>query len=263
MNESAEFHQQEGDDSHGGRSLRALAFLVLENFVYFTWIVLRPFVYLFVFIGVPVLLWFSVTEFNSSRYQSKIFSFVSRYLTYRVKDGPSSLIRFPDYGPYDKRLGYAMMPDMISRLEKEDYEIVRQAEFSPMHARLVDLGIFPMYREKFEAGLRITDYHDRLMYEARFPKRLYRRFSDIPSVVVNTLLLIEDRKLLRVDQPHYNPSIEWGRFGKAVSDLLLSKLFPEHDVHGGSTLATQKEKFRHSSEGITFAPKDLFFGLGS
>lgn len=248
-----------GETKKGESSVESERFRVadlLHQLTFYIWLTLRPLVMLIIFAGLPVLLWFSVNEFDSSRYQSQMFSFIGRYLTFRIKEGPAEAIRFPEHGPYDRRFGYSRLPEMLDRLKADGFRIARQAELSPLHARLIDMGVFPLYREKFEGGLRITDYQDGLMFESRHPKRLYRRFSDIPSVIVNTLLYIEDRKLLRADQPHYNPSIEWTRFGKAISDLLLSKIFSEHDVHGGSTLATQKEKFRHSSEGITFSPRD-------
>jgi membrane peptidoglycan carboxypeptidase len=68
---------------------------------------------------------------------------------------------------------------------------------------------------------------------------------------VNTLLFIENRQVLDERHPNYNPAVEWDRFGKALLDLAYSRMAPEHPVSGGSTLATQLEKMRHSPGGRT------------
>ena len=69
--------------------------------------------------------------------------------------------------------------------------------------------------------------------------------------MVDSLLFIENRELLAADVPTKNPAVEWDRFAKAVVDQLIRRVDPEHDAAGGSTLATQIEKYRHSPEGRT------------
>ena len=48
-----------------------------------------------------------------------------------------------------------------------------------------------------------------------------------------------------------NPAVEWGRLGKATLEYGTSKLYSGSRSAGGSTLATQMEKFRHSPGGRT------------
>ena len=70
------------------------------------------------------------------------------------------------------------------------------------------------------------------------------------------LLFIEDRQLLDPDAVRRNPAVEWDRLGRAVLDLGISVFNSNHHVQGGSTLATQMEKFRHSPRGLTKNPRE-------
>lgn len=72
-------------------------------------------------------------------------------------------------------------------------------------------------------------------------------YSALPSFTQR----LEDRELLSSPSPTKNPAIEWDRFAKAAFDQFLSRLDPDHDSPGGSTLATQIEKYRHSPGGRT------------
>ena len=76
--------------------------------------------------------------------------------------------------------------------------------------------------------------------------------------MVNTLLYIENRELLDAAHPTRNPAVEWGRLGKAVVEQGIKILDPDYDAPGGSTLATQIEKYRHSPGGITASFNEKF-----
>src|SRR6185295_5664927 len=72
----------------------------------------------------------------------------------------------------------------------------------------------------------------------------------IPPVLVRSLLFIENRELLDEATPRRNPALEWDRLLRALWTATGS------GGPGGSTLATQIEKFRHSPEGITSSPRE-------
>ena len=95
------------------------------------------------------------------------------------------------------------------------------------------------------------DSHDRELFSQRFPERIYPDYDAIPPVVAKMLLFIENRHLLNEDAPCQNPAIEWERLVKAVFDVVVGQFDKSRNVAGGSTLATQLEKFRHSQNGIT------------
>jgi hypothetical protein len=85
---------------------------------------------------------------------------------------------------------------------------------------------------------------------------LFERYEDVPPLIVESLLFIEDRELLQAGSPRHNPALNWERLSKAwllyggrVAGLPLA-------IEGGSTLATQIEKFRHSPGGRTSSPLD-------
>jgi membrane peptidoglycan carboxypeptidase len=80
---------------------------------------------------------------------------------------------------------------------------------------------------------------------------------------VNSLLFVEDRELLDSSQPNRNPAIDWGRFGHALLDQ-GARIFNRHQLQpGGSTLATQIEKFRHSPDGRTATPPEKLRQIAS
>jgi membrane peptidoglycan carboxypeptidase len=191
-------------------------------------------------------------EVQTSRYQARYLSAISKQLNSVLKSGHSTAIRYPDHGPYDQRLGYTLLSDQISRLETSGYTITTQASISPMMSRLVDdYGLFPIYQEKTQAGLRIVDQTNRTLFSAVYPVHGYPEFNAIPPLVLNTLLFIENRELLDETHKNINPAVEWDRLGFAALQMMARKLGADINVPGGSTLATQLEKYRHSPDGYT------------
>jgi len=189
-------------------------------------------------------------EARTSWLQSRLFSMVARRLTFGFEEVPGAATRYPGEGPYDLRLGYARLPRYLERLAPE-FEVVRQARLSPIHARLVDLGIFPIYDEKVTAGLRVVDRNGRELLALAYPQRVYDDFPSIPPLVVRTLLFIENRELLDERHPRRNPAVEWDRLARALLEKGVEPLRPSRRVAGGSTVATQLEKLRHSPGGRT------------
>lgn len=202
-------------------------------------------------------------ELKTSRWQAYFLSRVAGNIQTQIVRRGSSRIRFPKEGPYDTRLGYTQIGEISKRLQNTGYSITRQAQISTDHAWLIDHGIFPIYDEKYQAGLDLLGRDGGVLYQARYPGRVYQDFFKMPEPIIQALLFIEDRHVLTNDSPYYNPAIEWDRFFKAFLDVLVSKFYPSHDVQGGSTLATQTEKFRHSREGRTQGIKDKLLQMAT
>lgn len=190
-------------------------------------------------------------ELRSSHYQARFFAAMASKATYTVGAGPSPAIRFPHSAPYDDRLGYADLPARLKQLAARDFEIFSQARISTGMADIVDAGYFAPYAEKTQAGLTVLDCRKQLLYSERYPKRGYARFDDVPPLLIDSLLFIENRELLDTQQPRRNPAVEWSRLANAVLSTAKSTMTGEGRSPGGSTLATQMEKYRHSSEGRT------------
>ncbi len=201
---------------------------------------------------VGVVIW----EAHTWSIQSRLFSAQARKLTYEVRPGPSPAIRFPNAGPYDDRLGYSRLPSLLRHLTAAGFEIESQARFSRRLTHAVDRGLFPPYREKPQAGLRILDKTDAALYEAQYPAQVYPTFGSIPQPVVSSILFIENRELLDLRQPRRNPAIEWDRLALATFQYLRGVKDPDARGAGGSTLATQLEKARHSPDGRTRSAGD-------
>ncbi len=190
-------------------------------------------------------------EIHTSRYQARYLSEIAKQLSFKLNPGQSKSIHYPSYGPYDQRFGYTLIPDSIVRLEKTGFNISAQASSSPMMDKLSGYGLFPIYQEKTRAGLSIKDYRNNIIFSTIYPSRGYQRFEAIPPLVLQTLLFIENRELLDDKNSTLNPAVEWDRFGFAALLMMANKLGISDSVPGGSTLATQIEKYRHSANGYT------------
>ncbi|HEV7929174.1 MAG TPA: transglycosylase domain-containing protein, partial [Nitrosospira sp.] len=194
-------------------------------------------------------------EAESSAYQARHLTRLLQDVHWEMKPGRSDL-RLAQAGPYDIRLGYSRLPELLQSLTKHGFEVQAQARVSPQMKELVEQGLFIPYPEKSQAGLEITAGGGEPLYRATFPGRVYDRFESVPSVVADSLLFIENRDLLDLAHPKKNPAIDWTRLGKAVLDKSIQFFSAEHDVPGGSTLATQIEKYRHSPNGLTMSTED-------
>jgi membrane peptidoglycan carboxypeptidase len=191
------------------------------------------------------------SEVRSSKLQAREFTRLARDLTYTVKPGASDAILYPGDGPFDKRLGYSSLGEFLPRLIKRDYRITEQSRFSPDLLAYVQRGFFVPYEEKSQSGLTIADCRGDALYQFTYPQQLYPTFASIPPVVVNSLLFIENRDLLNPLQPLANPAVDWPRFLKAAVSQVAKIVGIPGQSAGGSTLATQLEKYRHSPDGLT------------
>lgn len=202
-------------------------------------------------------------EAQTSSLQAKYISRYAAKLRFWVEDGESPAIIFPKKGPYDFRLGYVQLPTILGKLKERNMVITRQGRFSPELAEYARHGFYIPFNEKSQAGLHILDCNQQTMYRMVNPRRVYNSFDDIPPAVVQALLFIENRDLLSERYPKVNPAVDWGRFSKAVLIKAGEAVNINLPSMGGSTLATQTEKFRHSDNGITSSIKDKLIQMAS
>ena len=192
-----------------------------------------------------------ILELRTSWLEAHILSAIARRATFSVKPGPSSAVERSARGPYDRRLGFFELPEFIRHLEAHGFQIEAQARNSSVERALGRFGLFPVYHEGDQAGLRILDHDGQRLYSSLYPQQVYPDFKSIPHLIVATLLYIENREMLESSHPYRNPAIQWGRLSRAMVDLAIHKLDDKHALIGGSTLATQLEKMRHSPGGRT------------
>lgn len=226
---------------------RRVWFLLLPLFIIFTAVVLVGGYY----------------EIQTSTLQAKFISRYAAKLRYRLADGPSDKIVFPQKGPYDIRLGYVQLPFLLEKLQQRGMVISRQVRFNQSLRNYAKMGFYIPYNEKSQAGLQILDATNESMYRVINPQRVYNDFFDIPYKNIQTLLYIENRELLSDKFPKINPAVDWGRFGKALIVQAGELVNINMPSMGGSTLATQTEKFRHSDNGMTFSAVDKLIQMAS
>ncbi|MGQ4880061.1 transglycosylase domain-containing protein [Billgrantia sp. LNSP4103-1] len=218
--------------------------------------------YLYLGLGILLLLFgvslatLLVAEAKTSHFQAQELSRYATTLSYAVEPGRSDRIHYPSHGPFDQRLGYTLLPEFESRLLARGYEISEQARFSPALLDYTRRGFFPPYPEKTQAGLIVEECRGEPFYQFRHPLRQYASFDTIPPVVLKVLLFIENRQLLDESTPYANPAVDWPRFTRAALSQVGRALDLSAQSAGGSTLATQLEKYRHSPRGLTYSPTE-------
>ena len=172
-------------------------------------------------------------------------------LSYELKPGPSDAIRYPGAGPFDLRLGYSSLGEFLPRLLKRDFVDRSPDPFFSGADGLHRQG--PVRALCRENPGRVVDH--------RLPRR-----AVVPVQLSATALFqlrldpagggqqpAVHRKPLsaRPRQPLANPAVDWPRFGMAAWSQVAKMLHLPGQSAGGSTLATQLEKYRHSPDGLT------------
>ncbi|MDE1900698.1 MAG: transglycosylase domain-containing protein [Alphaproteobacteria bacterium] len=190
-------------------------------------------------------------EMETSQLQARFFSRYDRGISFQMQPDVNPLMRFPKYGPYNARLGYSYMPFFIKAIQADDFTVAAQMRASPAYTKLLRDGFYPVYRPKTVAGLTLYDRHGEQIYAASYPRHVFASFGQVPPLLTHTLLYIENRDLLEPGPVTRNPVIEWGRFAHAAFGFIARHFVPGFNDGGGSTLATQTEKFRFSPGGAT------------
>ncbi|HPD60539.1 MAG TPA: transglycosylase domain-containing protein [Thermodesulfobacteriota bacterium] len=207
------------------------------------------------FLALPFLLAI-VYELKTNEIEATFFSWYSQDITWEINNGKSNCIVFPLNGPYDSTMGYSRLPDFQKQLDDAGYVISRQARQSQKIQSLLKKGIAIPYDKKPAPGLRLNDKDGSQIYYVNLNTEQFPSFQTIPPLLVKLLLHRENRELLNYDRPFLNPAIEWDRFALAFLNYVGEKFFGSSGGMGGSTLATQLIKFRHSSKGMTSAASD-------
>ncbi len=195
-------------------------------------------------------------ELHTSRLQSRELSRYAATLTWKLAPGPSSAVTFPDAGPFNERLGYTQLPGLINRLQQQHFVVEQQTRFSNALLNYSKRGFYVPYTEKTHAGLTLGDCRAEPIYEHAYPAYQFANFDEIAPQIINTLLFIENRALLDNSQPLANPAVDWPRFMKAALSQVGRAMELQDDSSGGSTLATQIEKYRHSPGGLTHSAQE-------
>lgn len=197
-----------------------------------------------------VLAW---SEATTSALQSQLLAAINSRLSWRVAPSPDAaqVVAFPRHGPLDERLGYTRIPQFRNMLERVGFHVVEAARSSGALVTLTRLGITPPYREPDATGFVIEGVDGRKLFAAPSEPYRFTTYDDIPPLVVHSLSFIEDRRVDDLSAPRRNPAVDWIRFGKAVLVHGGRTFGLPLRNEGGSTLAVQLEKYRHSEEGQT------------
>jgi membrane peptidoglycan carboxypeptidase len=204
-----------------------------------------------------------IYELETSALQARILSQYAARVSFEVAPGASAAIAFPNKGPFDEQRGYSRIPEFQGRLEALGFSVSRQARVSPQLAQLVSWGVPPPYDEPPVTGLTIRAAGGAPFYDFANHDHVFEDFDDLPPLLVNSLLFIENRELLDPFDARRNPVIEWDRLALAGFLYAGNKIGLPVGVQGGSTLAIQLEKFRHSPNGRTNSVPDKLRQMGA
>src|SRR6185436_3925282 len=195
-------------------------------------------------------------EMRTSTAQSRLFSAINRRISFWMEHGSSASIVFPSSGPVNIRRGYTQVPSFTKNLIDEGFHVVEQARNSSVLQMISRWQIPLPYREQPVRGLLIRDQHGNILYNAGRKEQIFQSYDEIPPLVVSSLLLVENRDLKDSTIPTRSPVVDWGRMSKAGLFYVGSKLGMPLRVEGGSTLATQIEKYQYSKNGRTNSAAD-------
>ena len=199
-----------------------------------------------------------VFEARTSEIEARILSSAAAKMSYGMGTGPSPSITFPSSGPYNEIRGYAGLPGFEHRLMDAGFRIVAQARLSPELERLARWKITPPFREPAVTGLTVRGENRTVLYDAGSSERVFNSYDDIPPLVAKALLFVENRELEDSDSATRNPVVDWARLSKAGLMYAGRKIGLPFPLEGGSTLATQIEKFRYADGGRTNSAADKF-----
>lgn len=195
-------------------------------------------------------------ELRTSALQAWVFSRLAARCHWVVGPGPGTPARPSRAGPFDHRHGYTRLDEFQHRLAARGFEVVEQARVSPALARLAAWGLTPPVPETEAAGLVIRDRWGVELYRADRPDDRFPDLDAVPPLVIDMLLFVEDRGLLAPGDPRRNPVVDPARLVRAGLLYTGRRLGLDLPLEGGSTLATQVEKFRHSPGGRTATPAE-------
>jgi membrane peptidoglycan carboxypeptidase len=205
-----------------------------------------------VIIALATFAWY---EIKTSAWQAKLATDYITKLDYSVEPRASELTLVAQSGPHDIRRGYTRIPEFINRLAAAGMRVTQQARPSPELVALSEWGITPPFPEPPVAALTVRGADGRVLFDGKRDAQYFAAYDEVPPLLARTLAYIENRELLE-DDPQHNPAIEWDRQAKAAMSYAVAKIGFPVSVEGGSTLATQLEKFRHSPKGRTGSGTD-------
>lgn len=199
-------------------------------------------------------------EVRTSYVQARVWYFLADKLRFEIASGPAPAEEqpvFPEAGPFDQRAGYSQLSNWLPQLIDSGFTINQQSRFSPALQRYAEWGFYPPYAEKSQWGLQVFDCKQQSLFSFQTPEHQFAHFNDIAPLMLRMLLFIENRDLFQ-PAPLTNPALDWSRLAAAL--LAQAQKLIGHDAAaaGGSTLATQIEKYRHSPQGFTSGFADKF-----
>lgn len=192
-------------------------------------------------------------EMRSSLVQAKVWHYLAQQLTFSTDVGPAPADEAPVYpqgGPFDLRAGYSQLPGWLTTLNEQGFSVVKQSRFSPALQRYSELGFYPPYAEKSQWGLQVFDCRQEPLFSFQKPEFQFSNFEQVAPLMLRALLYVENRDLFQ-PTAFANPAVDWSRLGAAVLAQAQKALGRDAAAAGGSTLATQIEKYRHSEQGFT------------
>ena len=203
----------------------------------------------------------AVREARTSALQARLLSAFVERLGFVVASGPSASFAVPRHGPYDNRLGYVRIPTWTRRLTRDGFDVTEQARLSPALLRLTALGLLPPYHEKARAGLSVLGPRRAAVFSVSAARAGYADFARSRRGGARHAAVRREPRAAatRLAAPQPGRRVGPPRARRAVQ---LAHARRRRGA-GGSTLATQIEKYRHSPGGLTSSPLEKLRQIAS
>lgn len=200
-------------------------------------------------------------EIKTSYFLSGYLHSFSKQINFKLQSDKVDDPFFPKFGPLNERYGYTKIPTWTDNL-KNLFTITHQADLSTKHKQIVAAGLNPIYNPKPFSQFKIDDQYGNLVYkkEALF----FNSLEDVPPIIISILTFIENREILQTNFSYANPVVEVDRLAQAGFLYIKNQITGSGGkTAGGSTLATQMEKYNFSKDGKTQGSTDKIKQIAS
>ena len=200
-------------------------------------------------------------EAETSWYQSRYFGDLADTQSYTLTNDIDAEAVMAPPGPYNVRYGYVDSHLLAEAAENNNFQLT--AQVIGQNAQIFDLDLPLIYREKDQAGLTLQDTTGEPFHTSFFPRQIYSSFEEVPVLLAQSLLFVENGELLEEQPLTQNPAIEWRRLIHAMFGQAIGAVGLESDGSGASTIPTQMEKIRHTEDGLTRDYTDKFLQMAT
>lgn len=151
--------------------------------------------------------------------------------------------------PMDIQRGEASDQQDSQRLRDMNFSV--SGDLGHWDHSIFGVKLYSLEHPKMQAGLTLKGANGEVIYQAKYPRQVFKDFNDIPELWWRSLLYVENRELLDHQMDDKNVTVELDRLALAVFKRMGKKVGLHTNGPGGSGIIVQLEKLQRSPGGRT------------